>query len=153
MFSIHFQSVALKRNEMIIKTTDDHKIITYPFIQDPFYLLSHNETCKQKMLSKLGQPTLIHTEYSSVWRPARKKRVFARLGVFLNFAGPIFEFVYCMLASWKCDGLTVFLWHHLQSPEGSQGSLFTKFRDIIMGITHFSTLDPPTQMKPRSVLE
>ena len=34
-----------------------------------------------------------------------------------------------------------------------QGSLFVKFRDIIMGITHFSTLDPPTQMKPRSVLE
>jgi len=34
-----------------------------------------------------------------------------------------------------------------------QGSLLTKFRDIIMGITHFSTLTTPVQMKPRIVLE
>jgi hypothetical protein len=33
-----------------------------------------------------------------------------------------------------------------------QGALFVKFRDIIMGITHFSTLDAPTPVEPRSVL-
>ena len=34
-----------------------------------------------------------------------------------------------------------------------QGALFVKFRDIIMGITHFSTLDDPTPVLLRSVLE
>jgi hypothetical protein len=34
-----------------------------------------------------------------------------------------------------------------------QGVLFEKFRDIIMGITHFSTLTAPTQDEPRSVLD
>ena len=34
-----------------------------------------------------------------------------------------------------------------------QGSLFTKFKGIIMGITHFSTLTTPAQMKTKSVLE
>jgi hypothetical protein len=34
-----------------------------------------------------------------------------------------------------------------------QGALFTKFRDIIMGITHFSTLTAPDLHKPRSVLK
>jgi len=35
-----------------------------------------------------------------------------------------------------------------------QGSLFTKFKDIIMGsITHFSTLTTPAQMKTKSVME
>ena len=34
-----------------------------------------------------------------------------------------------------------------------QGALFVKFRDIIMGITHFSTLDEPTPVVLRSVLE
>jgi hypothetical protein len=33
-----------------------------------------------------------------------------------------------------------------------QGALFAKFRDIIMGITHFSTLDAPNPVEPRSVL-
>ena len=34
-----------------------------------------------------------------------------------------------------------------------QGALFVKFRNIIMGITHFSTLDEPTPVVLRSVLE
>jgi hypothetical protein len=34
-----------------------------------------------------------------------------------------------------------------------QGHLFEKFRDIIMGITHFSTLTVPTSAEPRSVLD
>ena len=34
-----------------------------------------------------------------------------------------------------------------------QGALFRKFRDIIMGITHFSTLTAPTDIETRSVLE
>jgi hypothetical protein len=34
-----------------------------------------------------------------------------------------------------------------------QGALFTKFRDIIMGVTHFSTLAVPGPVEPRSVLE
>jgi hypothetical protein len=34
-----------------------------------------------------------------------------------------------------------------------QGRLFAKFRDIIMGITHFSTLTVPTTIEPRSVLD
>ena len=34
-----------------------------------------------------------------------------------------------------------------------QGALFNKFRDIIMGITHFSTLTVPSPGEPRSVLE
>ena len=34
-----------------------------------------------------------------------------------------------------------------------QGSLFKKFRDIIMGITHFSTLLVPTMAEARSVLD
>jgi hypothetical protein len=33
-----------------------------------------------------------------------------------------------------------------------QGALFEKFRDIIMGITHYSTLIAPTPVEPRSVL-
>jgi hypothetical protein len=34
-----------------------------------------------------------------------------------------------------------------------QGALFVKFRDIIMGITHFSTLTVPALVEPRSVLD
>jgi hypothetical protein len=34
-----------------------------------------------------------------------------------------------------------------------QGHLFEKFRNIIMGITHFSTLTVPTSAEPRSVLD
>ena len=34
-----------------------------------------------------------------------------------------------------------------------QGKLFRKFRDIIMGITHFSTLTEPASIEPRSVLD
>ena len=34
-----------------------------------------------------------------------------------------------------------------------QGPLFRKFQDIIMGITHFSTLAVPTSIEPRSVLD
>jgi hypothetical protein len=34
-----------------------------------------------------------------------------------------------------------------------QGALFTKFRDITMGTTHFSTLTAPDLPKPRSVLK
>jgi hypothetical protein len=34
-----------------------------------------------------------------------------------------------------------------------QGHLFAKFRDIIMGITHFSTLTVPITIEPRSVLD
>jgi hypothetical protein len=34
-----------------------------------------------------------------------------------------------------------------------QGKLFAKFRDVIMGITHFSTLVTPESVEPRSVLE
>jgi hypothetical protein len=33
-----------------------------------------------------------------------------------------------------------------------QGALFAKFSDIIIGITHFSTLDAPNPVEPRSVL-
>jgi hypothetical protein len=34
-----------------------------------------------------------------------------------------------------------------------EGHLFAKFRDIIIGITHFSTLTVPTTIETRSVLD
>jgi hypothetical protein len=34
-----------------------------------------------------------------------------------------------------------------------QGALFTKFRDLIMGVTHFSTLEEPTSVSIGSVLD
>jgi hypothetical protein len=34
-----------------------------------------------------------------------------------------------------------------------QGYLFENFRDVVMGITHFSTLTVPPSIEPRSVLE